>query len=143
MDPELVTTKIESAFEKFRTNDGVDPKEARIEIYMVETEKDSGSYETVTFNLFSGNKFVRYVSIQEDILDILFDPFNKVAIITQFLFNFLITYAQKKNYEPTDCTINISKDITQNKMKAIFSTKEGKIHELTFEEIFSAESQLG
>ncbi len=143
METEAIIAKLEKAFHRFHSKDSVDPKDARIEIYMIESSKGSNEFDLLTFNLFSGSKFIRYVDIQDDILAVLMDPFNKVGIITHFLMNFLITYAQKKNYEPTDCTIVISKDMVQNKIKAIFSTKEGKVHDLTFEEIFATESLIG
>ncbi len=142
MDTEQIAAKIEKTLKRFNEKDNVDPKDARIEIYMIESIKGSKEFDDITLNLFSGSKFIRYVDIQEDILQILFDPFHKVPIIKTFLLNFLVSYSIKKNYNPDESAIMIRKDMVKDGLNIQFVPKDGKINELTLDEIFADENLL-
>mgnify|MGYP001589645765 FL=1 len=138
MEAEQVLSKIEKAFARFNTKDGVSPGDARIMIYIGESEESP-----VRFDLFNVDKFVRLVDMQKDVLDIMFDPFDKAKLVNVFLLNSLVKIAKKNNCEPYECYIIITKDEAQNRIVVRFGNKEHRLHEITFDEIFSQEALIG
>ena len=137
MEAEQVLEKIEKAFVRFSNKDGISPENARIMIYIGETEESP-----IRFDLFNGEQFVRLVSMQDDVLQIMFDPFDKSKLVNVFLLNSICKIATKNNYDPYECYMMITKDIEQNRVVVRFSNKEHKLQEITFDDIFSPESLL-
>ena len=69
--------------------------------------------------------------------------FNKCQIVHTYIFNGIIKFAKKHNFEPYESFILITKDVINNKIQILFSNRANDSHEVTFEDIFSPEALIG